>query len=267
VRSWQLAPGVSVTAETSTPEARAMDVVFGRFAAPGDGARLTTEPLHGKVRVILDGVPLFTAAVDALAPVLEGALIGWAVRSQRDAAAFHAGCVAWGERAVLLVGDKGRGKSTLAAALGATASYLGDEVAFVRFSDGTMIPFPKAATLKQGSFDCFPARETWHDPVRGPVRYVMPDGEPGDAAISPALVVFPRWTAEASGATVELLDPERTALGLVRQTFGGLSRDARTLEVVTRLARLPAYTITYSTLDDATAAVAGLVAAAARGEA
>ena len=244
-----------------------MDAVFSRFAAadaaPGarPGRRLATRSAGERLRVELDGVPLCTVTADALAPALEGALVGWVVRARGDAAAFHAGCVSWGDRAVLLIGDKGSGKSTLAAHLGGCARYHGDEVALVRFSDGTAAPFAKAATIKEGAFGCFPPGHTWRDPIRGPVRYVSPPAAAADPAMRPVALVFPHWTADHPDAAVDAVPAETAALELVRQTFGGLGRDPRTLDVIAGLAGLPAYELTYSTLDAATAAVAALAGA------
>jgi len=256
-----------------------MDAVFAAFAAPpaSDALLLTTRPAGpaaaaGGLLVALDGVPLFTAAADALAPALEGSMLGLAVRSRRDAAAFHAACVAWAGRAVLFLGDKGSGKSTLAAHLGQpgrgtqpaadAAAYLGDEVTFVRFSDTAVVPFAKAATVKAGAFACFAETVTWRDPIRGPVRYVAAATAPPVAA-TPALLVFPRWDADRAGEDAEIVPvrPEDVALELVRQSFGGLGRAPRTLEIVARLATLPAYLIGYGSLDAASRAVARLVEA------
>jgi hypothetical protein len=261
-RGWELAPGVTVSAAAGTPEAAAMDAVFASFTAPPAGRRLATRPTARGLRLELDGVPLATVAPEALAPALEGAFVGWVVRARRDSAAFHAGCVSWGERAVLLVGDKGSGKSTLAAHLGASASYHGDEVALVRFADGDVTPFPKAATIKEGAFGCFAPGHTWRDPVRGPVRYVAPPGPATrHARLRPVALVFPRWTAGHVDASVDPVAPEAAALELVRQTFGGPGRHPRTLEVIAGLAALPAYELTYATLDAAASAVAALARA------
>jgi hypothetical protein len=269
-RAWDLGPGVTVWAASGSPVAHAMDEVFAELAAPaaraGTGHALTTtDGGRGAHRLALDGVPLSTVADDALAPALEGALVGWAVRSRRDAVAFHAACVSWHGRAVLLVGAKGSGKSTLAGHLATAGSgdYHGDEITFVRFSDGSIEPFAKAATIKTGSFACFGPRPTWMDPVRGPVRYIAPAPRPAPAGpVRPVAIVLPRYRADHAGATAEPVPAEIAALELVSQTFGGLDRDPRTLERVVALASLPVVELTYSQLPDAAAAVAALAGAA-----
>jgi hypothetical protein len=264
---------VTVWAASGSPVAHAMDEVFAELATPaergapegGAGFELTmTDGAGGAHRLALGGVPLSTVADDALAPALEGALVGWAVRARRDAAAFHAACVSWEGRAVLLVGAKGSGKSTLAGHL-ATASdgvYHGDEITFVRFSDGVIEPFAKAATIKTGSFACFGPRTTWMDPVRGPVRYIAPTRRGPAAPVRPVAIVLPRYVADHAGATADPVSAEIAALELVSQTFGGLDRDPRTLELVVALASLPVIELTYSQLPDAAAAVAALARAA-----
>jgi hypothetical protein len=266
-RAWELGPGVMVWAASESPVAHAMDEVFAELAAPAprDGLRLTTrERPGGALRLELGGVPLSTVAVDGLAPALEGALVGWAVRARPGAAAFHAACVSWGGRAVLLVGAKGSGKSTLAGHLATASSgvYHGDEITFVRFSDSIIEPFAKAATIKTGSFGLFGPRPTWRDPVRGPVRYIAPTGSRASGAVRPAAIVLPRYTPGHAGATAEPVSAEVAALELVSQTFGGLERDPRTLELIARLAALPVVELSYSELPAAAAAVAALAGAA-----
>jgi hypothetical protein len=164
---------------------------------------------------------------------------------------------------VLLVGAKGSGKSTLAGHLATAVAgcrYHGDEVTFVRFSDGLIDPFAKAATIKHGSFACFAATTTWHDPVRGPVRYIAPAPAALAAgpAVTPAAIVFPRWTAGHPGASAEPVAADRAVLELIGQTFGGLGREPRTLAVVVQLASLPVFTLRYGDLAAAADAVAAI---------
>jgi hypothetical protein len=184
---------------------------------------------------------------EAFAPLLEGSLIGYAVRTRRDAAAFHAGAVAIDGRGVLLVGAKGSGKSTLAAYLAKQgAEYLSDELALLRFDDARIVGFPKSVTVKQGAFHLFPELDgamTHHDPVRGPIRYYQPESKAMiDRPLS--LIVFPKYTPERTEVHVERLDPSVVALELVRQTFGGLERGApKTLDLIGRLTMVPGYRI------------------------
>jgi hypothetical protein len=251
-RAWQLAPGVAVRTSAGTPEAEALAAVFPAFEiADATGApRLSTRVVgDGALRVSLDGLALFTARPDELAPALEAAMVGWMVRTRAGVVPLHASAVRWADTAVLFLGDKGSGKSTLAAQLGVTLPYLGDEVALVRIDDLVLVPFPKAATIKAGAFGVMPAARDWRDPLRGPVRYHAPAATSRAEARVGALV-WPRWSATAARELTPL-EPAETAVRLIHQSFGGLERDPRTLDTVVALAALPAYDLAYSSVTTA----------------
>ena len=262
-RAWQLAPGVVVRAGGGSPEAGALAAIFPAFeVAEADGARrLTTHVVHGgALRVSLDGLALFTVADDELAPALEAAFVGWVARTRAGAVPLHASAIAWAGRAVLFLGDKGSGKSTMAAQLGATLPYLGDEIAFVRIADTVLEPFPKAATIKHGAFAAVGAAagpRTWRDPLRGPVRYLAP-AVTSRAELPVGALVWPRWSdAEARALAAELapLAAADVAVRLIHQSFGGLERDPRTLDTVAALAGRPAFELTFATTASARAAL------------
>jgi hypothetical protein len=259
-RAWQLAPGVAVRTAVGSVEADALAEVFPAFevAEVVAGARLATEALgDGALRVSLDGLALFTAADDELAPALEAALLGWVVRTRGGVVPLHASAVAVGARAVLFLGDKGSGKSTLAAQLGAAWPYLGDEVAFVRITDNVLEPFPKAATIKAGAFAVMPASRDWRDPVRGPVRYHAP-ALSSRAELPIGALVWPQWSAPSPAAlSPELapLAPDEMAVRLIRQSFGGLERDPRTLDTIAALAALPGFELRYTSTAQARVAL------------
>lgn len=259
-RAWSVGPDTPVLAPATSPLAAALDTVFGAMALPegSDVAWDSPDPLcldllpgKGETpdRLLVGGVPIGHVPRGSLAPMVEAAVIGHAVRGRRDCAAFHAGAVELGGRAVLLIGDKGSGKSTLSLFLGYQGgNYLGDEVALIRYEDARLVPFPKAATIKAPSFELFEEQEAHPDPIRGPVRYYLPWNEETiiPESVEIAMVVAPRFDARAHGVIVEQLSPEDVALSLVRQCFGGLERDRRTLELVRQLSELPARSVVYS---------------------
>lgn len=234
-----------------------MDAVFGAFAAPaGPGGRaLTTRDDGERLLVQLDGVPLFRVMPDALAPALEASLLGWVVRTRPDVLPLHAAAIGWGPGAVLLVGDKGSGKSTLSALLGVTHDYLGDEAALIDHDTLALVPLPKAATIKRGAFGVIAAARTWLDPIRGPVRYHLPP-RPSHAARPVAALVWTSYAADADGAVIDPITPREAALALVQASFGGLAREPRTLATVARLAALPAFAMTFADASAARAALA-----------
>jgi hypothetical protein len=265
---WRLSKHAAVSAETGSSIEDALDAVFARFIDDSGTIRPVRLALSEDGLLRADDRPIVHLDAEArLAPVLEAMLLGLAVRTASHAAAFHAADVRSGDSAVLLIGGKGSGKSTLAARFAAAdeptgATYAGDEIAFVRFDDGAVESFPKSATLKAGSFELFHESRSWADPIRGPVRYVpAPDrSKPGAAAAVRALV-FPRWVAGMTQAIDEPIAPHDAALELVRQSFGGLDRDPRMIDLVARLSSLPSRRITFSDGADAMALVRRLVEA------
>ncbi len=254
-RGWELAPEVRVHARASTPEADALAAVFGAFETPPSPAAfaISTEPVGDRLRVSWRGLALFTCAPAELAPALEASLMGWVARTRAGTLPLHAGAVRWGDRALLLIGDKGSGKSTLAAQLGAVTDYLGDEIAFVGH-DLVVDPFPKAATIKEGAFGVLPPARIWRDPVRGAVAYHTPRCVSRVARpIGP--LVWPSFSPGLGKASLEVIAPAEAALRLVRGAFGGLGRTPRTIEVVARLAVLPAFTLEFPGVDAARTAL------------
>jgi hypothetical protein len=268
-RWWRLGPQTLIRAASDDPISSAIDAVFGGLClAPGSsdlerarGLGLDRDALELACRpdardgwmIFAGGMPTARVRTRAeLAPMVEGALIGHAVRSRDDCAALHAAAVVIGERAALLLGEKGSGKSTLSVSLSLSgARFLGDEVAFIDFDDEALAPLPKAATIKAGAFSIlreYCERLPIHaDPVRGPLRYLTPPGAlRGAARFEVAALVLPRWNADAERPVVTTVRAESIALELVRQSFGGLERDARTLALVASLASRPAFAVEFA---------------------
>jgi hypothetical protein len=272
LRSWRLGPEATITAHDG-PIARAIDEVFAAFSIDGDSL-----PARHAVRLSLDdtltlradGAAIVRLGSEAgLAPLLEGSLLGLAVRTRRDAVPLHAASLSIDGRTLLLIGQKGSGKSTLALWLAehAGAIYRGDEITFVRFSDRRLDVFPKAATLKSGSFELFDfagSAPIHHDPVRGPVRYRLPASAVkagSDEHLAPlSLIVLPHYTPDVTLPQVTRLTPPETALELVQQCFGGLERDPLTLGVVAALAATPAFAVEFSAARDAETAIRQILA-------
>lgn len=260
--SYRLTPELSATARRGSAVDRALGLVFGAMAAPSSACGAARDvhldlvrTTSGVLLLRVDGIAASRIPeVRSIAPVLEGLLVGFAVRTRTRAAPLHAASVALGEGPILLAGAKGSGKSTLALALARLgAGYLGDELTFVRYEDLGVEPFPKAATLKAGAFDLFSEVETHLDPIRGPVRYHLPvAAAPAATELGPpAAIVLPRFDPGADRPELSVLDPGALALELVQQLFGGLARDPRALGLVARLARTVAYSLTFPDLDGA----------------
>jgi HprK-related kinase A len=126
---------------------------------------------------------------------------------------LHASSVEKNGRALVMTGESGAGKSTLAALLGERGwRLMGDEFALLDLADGSLWPFPRAISLKNGAIAVM-EREVAADRF-GPVLADTPKGtirhlRPNDSAIAqmresaaPAMILFPRFGAAADVRTV-----------------------------------------------------------------
>ena len=96
------------------------------------------------------------------------------MRMQADYAFFHAATVSIGNRGVMLSGEKGAGKSTLSLALAARGhGFLGDELGTIHSGTGTMLPFPRAVSIRLGPQAQAVAHYLKHNQVE---RETLPDG-------------------------------------------------------------------------------------------
>lgn len=91
--------------------------------------------------------------IEALAPTIKAHLTDRIIRSDRWVFALHAASLAKNGAGLLLCGEAGAGKSTLALQLvGAGFQYSGDDVVLIE-GDGTACGIPFALTLKEGSWE------------------------------------------------------------------------------------------------------------------
>ena len=177
---------------------------------------------------------------------------------------LHAGAVAWADDAVLLVGDKERGKSTLVAHLVKEGhDYLTDDMTPVRLDDGLVEAFPRAIDLRGDSPRLLAPtgdRITIYPYAAGeaayPGRYALPSSDAvRRAPARPSVVVFSRWV---KGATASLRPVGRAeAGGVLAQASANLQRlGERGFDAVTRLAASTrAFRLEYDALGDAGARV------------
>jgi HprK-related kinase A len=122
---------------------------------------------------------------------------------------LHAATVEQDGRAIVMTGESGAGKSTLAALLGERGwRLMGDEFALLDMDRGSLLPFPRAVSLKNGAIGVM---ESEIDPARfgprlagtpkGDIRHLRPNAEAirrmGESA-KPALILFPRFGEAAA---------------------------------------------------------------------
>jgi len=173
---------------------------------PGRGLRRWWAP---QSRFALDGdEPFYPLSARQAAPMFEWGL-NWCV-AQRPLGylVMHAAVLADDDRAIMLPGFPGAGKSTLCAALALCAGWrlLSDELAILDPADACLVPHPRPISVKNESIDIvasFPGARlgpVYHDTRKGSVCHVAP----APAAVAQASrrakvswVVFPRFDAAA----------------------------------------------------------------------
>jgi hypothetical protein len=169
--------------------------------------RMSRRAAFGRKRYTIfgDGKELFSnrRSLDVL-PYLEWG-INWRVMETRAAyLQLHAATLSFEGQGVVLVGNSGVGKSTLAAGLVSRGwTYLSDEFALIDPDTLRLHPFPKAMCIKAGSFDVIERlnlplwrRRHYVKALKGPVGYIRPqDFAPGVKPKSCPIrfVIFPKY--------------------------------------------------------------------------
>ncbi|HWD55301.1 MAG TPA: hypothetical protein VG346_09260 [Acidimicrobiales bacterium] len=244
-------------------------------SAEGEGARaphrysLTASPgRDGALDLARDG--------ELVEPGLGPAdAVGWLVWDVNRLAAeqsgqhllFHAGGLEADGTGVLVPGASGSGKSTLTAGLArAGLGYLSDELVALELDGavpGRLLPYPKAITLKPGSFAVL--AEMGPDPLgegRGG-EWQVPVGDGTGRRVgepcAPGFVIAPRYDGAAETALTSLSETE-AFFTLALHAVNLLSHGASGSAALGRLAAdCECYALTFSDLDEACALVLGLV--------
>jgi len=160
---------------------------------------------------------------------------------------LHAATVEKNGRALIMTGESGAGKSTLAALLGERGwRLMGDEFALLHMESGTLLPFPRAISLKNGAIRVMEAEveASRFGPrligtPKGDIRHLRPNEEAvarmGEGAI-PALILFPRFGETAAvrgvGAAevfMRLTQASTNYVALGRSGFEALTRLVKTI--------------------------------------
>lgn len=197
-------------------------------------------------------------------PMLEWGL-NWCLTTQvNHYLLFHAAVVAHGDRALVLPGPPGSGKSTLCAAL-VTRGWrlLSDELAMVDLETGAIHGLARPVSLKNESLPVLRAlapdailSAPCHDTLKGTVAHLRPPADSVrrvDEPARPAWIAFPRFEAEAATSLVPR-DRHSAFFELARNAFNysalGTIAFERTVDLV---AQSDCHDLTYGHLDDALA--------------
>ena len=228
---------------------------------------LASEPGgNGPFRLWRDRLPLYTDdRADLVMDYFLWRLNDDVVQRARDFLLVHSGVVqADGGDLILLPARSGAGKSSLTAALTlAGFRYYSDEFAPVDPVTRRVHPFPKALTLKTGSFALFPQLEPTADrSARDTEHWHVPPGQlggmPGSAPALVGWVVMPRYVPGAS-TQVRPLTRGQVLHELLEHTLNRQVYGVRALTLLTDVVRgCSGYEIEYSCLEEAVAAVRDL---------
>jgi len=184
---------------------------------------------------------------------------------QRRWLLLHAATVEKDGRAIVMTGESGAGKSTLAALLGERGwRLMGDEFALVDLDAGTLLPFPRAVSLKNGAIGVMEAEA---EPGRfgprlagtpkGDIRHLRPNREAiarmGERA-KPALILFPRF---GEAAAVRGVGQAEVFMRLTQASTNYVALGRRGFDALTGLVRtVPALAIDYPDTETAVGLIA-----------
>ena len=198
-------------------------------------------------------------------PSIEREINQYLVNTLGDQSLLHASCVARRNRAIVFPATAGSGKTTLAAGLVERGcGYLTDELVILHKRSSSVVPFPKAMSLKEGSFRLF--GQFGPDPT-GPehdrVWYLDPERlRPGCVVKKPTpigWVVLPHYEAGAK-TRIKPLTVGETVLGLFENTVNIARHKQKGLDRLIKIAKkAPGHRLVFGDLDKACEAILGVV--------
>jgi HprK-related kinase A len=177
---------------------------------------------------------------------------------------LHAATVERGGKAIILTGESGSGKSTMAAVLMSRGwRLLGDEFALLEPETGLVHPFPRPISLKNESvatlLQTLPEKRfgPWlRGTPKGDIRHLVPDAPSlermGEAA-TPALILFPAFGHDAE---TRIVGEGEAFVRLTQASTNYTMLGQRGFDALTSLvAGLPARAIDYPDTDAGVALV------------
>ena len=160
---------------------------------------------------------------------------------------LHAATMCYKGQGIILAGNSGDGKSTLAAGLITRGfTYLSDEFALIHPETLSLHPFPKALCIKSGSFETIKElnlplwrRRHYVKALKGAVGYVRPsDFASGDAPQPCPIryVVFPKYIA-GEKPRLYSVSAGKTAFSLAAHSFNRDAFGSATVAILSRVVR------------------------------
>ncbi len=164
---------------------------------------------------------------------------------------IHAAVLTRGERALVVAGSPGAGKTTLAAALLTRGwRYATDEFALIDPDTLQVVPYPKTLSIKSGSVEMlrdigFPIEdEVFHRGDKGPIRCISPLRCRPDAVAETcgiAMVVFPRCEPAVDQPRLAGMSNAEGAFEMSRRCFNFLKYRRLSLETILAATRRAAF--------------------------
>jgi len=218
----------------------------------------------------IDGVrPFDPHPIENAFPMYEWGL-NWSLASSANRyLMLHAGTVAFGDRALIMPGTPGSGKSTLSAALHLRgARLLSDEFGLVRPERADLLPMPRGIPLKNTSIEAIlefdpaaPLGPTYPKTRKGRVRHLRPGRDSQARQHEPAIprwLVFPKFQVGVE-ETLRPLDKTEAFRQLAFNCFNYKLLGETSFRAVAQLIRqMDCYTFTFSNLERAVAQLSAL---------
>ncbi len=199
--------------------AKGLSRLYGDFSlaeGPFADFHVRIDALHGprrlyrpQVQFWLDGhTPFKPLPLDQAFAMLEWGM-NWCIAGHaHHYLMLHAAVLERNDRALIMPGDPGAGKSTLTAALMLDGwRLLSDEIALIDREDGLLYGLARPVSLKNASIDLIQNHSSHavmgqvaHDTHKGSVAHLRPSTlslKRVATPVRPAWIVFPRWQAQA----------------------------------------------------------------------
>ncbi len=235
------------------------DLPAGGEEPPGTMYHLLPGDVPGQSLLYREDTLIYRGeSLATLAAVLLGDSCRQLAEQSRGGPLFHAGAVAWRSKGILLPGKIRAGKTTLVAWLTTRGfDYLTDEMALIPNGTVTVHSFTRPLNLKGEAISLLREQidgASWAT-LRNPASWLVTptalkaDNQAGDHPLG--IIIFPHYRPKG-GLEQRRLSKAQAGLALAQSLVNSRNLPERGFPEIIRLARaIPAYTLTYTDLDQA----------------